>query len=67
MVEKDDDWINDRLWGAKAIADFVPCCQDTIYAWAKLPGTPIRKINGRLVTRKSALTAWLMGQNPAAA
>jgi hypothetical protein len=50
----------EATWGAPAIAHIAGVSPDTVREWAKLPGCPITKPDGkRYFVLKSALVRWL--------
>ncbi|MBL8570952.1 MAG: helix-turn-helix domain-containing protein [Phreatobacter sp.] len=49
----------ERLWGAKAIADFAGVSEATVYRWAAGDDCPISKPRGRYMAMRTELDRWL--------
>ncbi len=58
------DWRGGKLWGAAAIAKFAGVSEDTIPAWAKIPGCPITKCGGRFFVTRGAMQSWMTTKAP---
>jgi excisionase family DNA binding protein len=55
MSRRDDD----KLSGAKAIANEIYCSVDTVYRLAARGSAPIYKPGGRYISSKTELRAWM--------
>lgn len=58
VLREIDEWRSGRLWGAKAIANFLGVSVSNIYDLALDPTCPIYKPSNRYFAIKSELIRW---------
>lgn len=62
VMVTDKSWRDQKLWGAKAIADFAEVSVDTVYRWEQLPDCPVSKPGGRYFALRTALSRWMLSK-----
>lgn len=51
----------ERIWGFKSIADFAGVSERTARRWARMPGSPIYRVQGRYFAMRTELDRWMRG------